>query len=125
MLPIIFWLRYSSHNYFLSVTMCVYSTHCVNGAECAAEPPHLLQQWSFGVTCWEVFTCGGVPYAGVPTTALCSELKSGHRLDRPSNLACSDDMYVVRDCLCVVYVYEIHVLLFPCVCVHMCPYFGW
>ena len=62
---------------------------------------NLLQQWSFGVTCWEVFTCGGVPYAGVPATTLCSELKSGHRLDRPSNLACSDDMYVVRDCVCV------------------------
>ena len=23
-------------------------------------------QWSFGVTCWEVFTCGAMPYDGVP-----------------------------------------------------------
>ena len=49
-------------------------------------------QWSFGVTCWEVYTCGGVPYAGVPATTLLSELRCGHRLDRPSNTACSDDM---------------------------------
>ena len=53
-----------------------------------------VTQWSFGVTCWEVFTCGGVPYAGVPVTTLLGELRSGHRLDRPSNLAGSDDMYV-------------------------------
>ena len=33
-------------------------------------------QWSYGVTCWEVFTCGGVSYAaaGVPVTTLLSEL---------------------------------------------------
>ncbi|CAI7994730.1 Tyrosine-protein kinase transforming protein SEA [Geodia barretti] len=55
--------------------------------------------WSFGVTCWEVFTCGGVPYAGVPVTTLLSELRSGHRLDRPSNIACSDDIWsVVTSC---------------------------
>ena len=52
----------------------------------------VLPQWSFGVTCWEVFTCGGVPYAGVPVTTLLSELCSGHRLDRPSNITCSDDV---------------------------------
>ena len=49
-------------------------------------------QWSFGVTCWEVFTCGGVPYAGVPVMTLLSELRSGHRLDRPSNTTCSSEM---------------------------------
>ncbi|CAI8045234.1 Tyrosine-protein kinase transforming protein SEA [Geodia barretti] len=55
--------------------------------------------WSFGVTCWEVFTCGGVPYAGVPVTTLLRELRSGHRLDRPSNISCSDDIWsVVTSC---------------------------
>ena len=49
-------------------------------------------QWSFGVTCWEVFTCGAVPYAGVPVLTLLRELTSGHRLHRPSNTVCSDDM---------------------------------
>ena len=56
---------------------------------------NIFVKWSFGVTCWEVFTCGGVPYAGVPVTTLLSELRSGHRLNRPTNLSCSDDMYVL------------------------------
>ena len=41
-----------------------------------------------------MFTCGGVPYAGVPATTLLCELSSGHRLDKPKNAACSNDMYV-------------------------------
>ena len=49
-------------------------------------------QWAFGVTCWEVFTCGRVPYTGVPAMALLSQLRSGHRLDRPRNATCSDEM---------------------------------
>ena len=55
--------------------------------------PHVFStQWSFGVTCWEVMSCGGVPYAGVPTMSLLRHLHSGHRLDRPRNTACSSDM---------------------------------
>ncbi|CAI8019402.1 Fibroblast growth factor receptor 1 [Geodia barretti] len=50
--------------------------------------------WSFGVTCWEVFTCGRIPYTGVSAMTLLSELRSGHRLERPSNVACSNEMYV-------------------------------
>ena len=53
----------------------------------------LSHQWSYGVTCWEVFTCGRVPYTGVPVMTLLSELNSGHRLDRPSNITCSNEMY--------------------------------
>ena len=68
----------------------------------------LFQQWSFGVTCWEVFTCGGVPYAGVPAMTLLNELHSGHRLDRPSNTACSHQMYdcVVTHIRCIYEVYN-------------------
>ena len=51
-----------------------------------------LIQWSFGVTCWEIFTCGSIPYAGVPVLTLLRELNSGHRLTRPSNVVCSDEM---------------------------------
>ena len=52
----------------------------------------LCSQWSFGVTCWEVFTCGQVPYHGIRVTRLCSVLTSGERLDKPTNSACSDEM---------------------------------
>ena len=49
-------------------------------------------QWAFGVTCWEVFTCGRVPYVGVPAMTLLSQLQNGYRLDRPTNATCSDEM---------------------------------
>ena len=39
------------------------------------------------------FTCGRVPYTGLPAMTLLSELRSGHRLERPSNATCSDIMY--------------------------------
>ena len=51
-----------------------------------------IMQWSFGVTCWEVFTCGGVPYAGIRAVSILNELRRGYRLDRPSNITCSDNM---------------------------------
>jgi serine/threonine protein kinase len=53
--------------------------------------------WSYGVTCWEVLTCGGVPYAGVPAMTLLTELRSGHRLERPTNLVCSDGIWQVME----------------------------
>ena len=52
-----------------------------------------FHQWSYGVTCWEVFTGGRVPYTGLPAMTLLSELHSGHRLERPTNITCSNEMY--------------------------------
>ena len=52
----------------------------------------MLLQWSFGVTCWEVMTCGGIPYAGVHVMSILRELRAGHRPDRPSNAVCSEEM---------------------------------
>ena len=49
-------------------------------------------QWSFGVTVWEIFTCGRVPYPGVPAVSLLRTLQRGERLERPDNEACSDEM---------------------------------
>ena len=54
----------------------------------------ILLQWAFGVTCWEVFTCGRVPYAGIPAMSLLNQLHNGHRLDRPRNATCTDKMYI-------------------------------
>ena len=52
----------------------------------------LFHQWAFGVTCWEIFTCGRVPYNGISAMGLLSALKDGERLEKPSNAACSDEM---------------------------------
>ena len=50
-------------------------------------------QWSYGVTCWELFTGGKIPYPGVDPVSLSGLLESGHRLDKPKNAACSEEMY--------------------------------
>ena len=56
-------------------------------------------QWSFGVTCWEVFSGGRTPYPAVNPTDLPRLLEEGMRLDYPSNAANAPEMYV----------FEIHV----------------
>jgi len=53
---------------------------------------YLVLQWSFGVTCWEVFTAGKIPYAGVDPLTLIQLLEDGRRLEKPSNVACSVEM---------------------------------
>ncbi|CAI8054934.1 Proto-oncogene tyrosine-protein kinase receptor Ret [Geodia barretti] len=53
---------------------------------------HKTDVWSFGVTCWEVFTCGAVPYPGLNPLNVPRELKLGRRLERPSSAVCSDEM---------------------------------
>ena len=51
-----------------------------------------LLQWSFGVTCWEVFTGGHIPYSGISPVALLQLLHNGERLNKPMNPSCSDEM---------------------------------
>ena len=53
-----------------------------------------FSQWAFGVTCWEVFTCGQVPYRGINAMSLMRTLRNGERLDKPNNSACSQEMSV-------------------------------
>ena len=50
-------------------------------------------QWAYGVTCWEIFTGGKVPYASVNLAELSRLLVNGHCLEKPSNDACSDEMW--------------------------------
>ena len=47
-----------------------------------------------------------------------------HQATSPALMTC-ELLEIACVCVCAVYVYGIHMLLFPCVCVHMCPYFGW
>ncbi|CAI8021113.1 Tyrosine-protein kinase transforming protein SEA [Geodia barretti] len=49
--------------------------------------------WSFGVTCWEVFSLGKNPYSGVDSFSLVRYLERGERLDRPLNAACSQEIF--------------------------------
>ena len=46
--------------------------------------------WSYGVLCWEVFSCGDKPYSGVQPTMMMVEIIKGYRLPRPSH--CSADL---------------------------------
>ena len=47
-------------------------------------------QWSFGVTCWEVFSGGKQPYPGISPLSLHWLLEEGQRLEKPNNAACSN-----------------------------------
>jgi len=52
-----------------------------------------LLQWSYGVTCWEIFSLGRIPYPGVDNAEVIKTLKTGERLDKPD--LCPSDMYVL------------------------------
>ena len=49
-------------------------------------------QWSYGVTCWEVFTAGEIPYPGIHPKEVVELLEDGGHLKRPKNQALSDNM---------------------------------
>ena len=42
----------------------------------------VLLQWAYGVTCWEMYTGGKVPYAGVFPRELSRQLQEGFRLKK-------------------------------------------
>ena len=52
---------------------------------------YIITQWSFGVTCWEVFSGGKGPYAGMDPSALVKMLESDLRLEKPHNAACTEE----------------------------------
>jgi serine/threonine protein kinase len=50
--------------------------------------------WSFGVTCWEVFSGGKEPYGGINPMSILNLLEQGQRLTKPNNNACSNNTLV-------------------------------
>ena len=50
-------------------------------------------QWSFGVTCWEVFSIGKTPYPAVNPIDLPRLLREGVRLEYPNNATSATEMY--------------------------------
>ena len=49
-------------------------------------------QWAYGVTCWEIFSGGKVPYAELIVREIPKLLEEKYRLEKPSNIACSEEM---------------------------------
>ena len=49
-------------------------------------------QWAYGVTCWEIFSGGKIPYAELRVREIPKLLAEGYRLEKPSNNACSEEM---------------------------------
>eukprot|EP00047_Mylnosiga_fluctuans_P003703 m.230445 g.230445 ORF g.230445 m.230445 type:complete len:781 (-) comp12066_c0_seq1:232-2574(-) len=49
--------------------------------------------WSFGVTFWEMFTGGDLPYSQLRTNEVPRKVYEGERLERPAN--CPEDIYEV------------------------------
>ncbi|XP_065910180.1 tyrosine-protein kinase receptor TYRO3-like isoform X2 [Dysidea avara] len=49
--------------------------------------------WSYGVTCWEIFTLGRIPYPGVDNANVSTILKTGRRLEKPE--LCTTTMYTL------------------------------
>ena len=52
----------------------------------------ILSQWAFGVTCWEIFMAGKIPYPAVDPMSLLKMLEGGQRLEKPPNGACSAEV---------------------------------
>jgi len=47
-------------------------------------------QWSYGITCWEVFSLGRIPYTGIDNAEVITFLKDGKRLKKP--VLCPDKL---------------------------------
>ena len=50
--------------------------------------------WAYGVLCWEVFTCGDMPYGRAKNPEVVERVQRGQILGQPSN--CPNKVYEVR-----------------------------
>ena len=49
-------------------------------------------QWVYDVPCWEIFSCGKIPFAQVDQKDLLAMIRSGYKMEKPYNEACSDKL---------------------------------
>ncbi|XP_064397634.1 tyrosine-protein kinase receptor UFO-like [Halichondria panicea] len=57
--------------------------------------------WSYGVTVWEVFSGGRIPYPALDPMSLVALLREGRRLEPPQNVACSTEIVsLMARCWC-------------------------
>ncbi len=49
-------------------------------------------QWSFGITCWEVYSLGRLPYPGIDNADILDYVQKGNVLRKP--FLCPQEMYV-------------------------------
>ena len=73
------------------MTAFTYDYYTNNSLVVATFIIHLFQ-WAYGVTCWEIFSGGKVPYPSVNIIDLPRYLANGHRQEQPNNCACNDEM---------------------------------
>ena len=50
----------------------------------------MYMQWSYGITCWEVFSLGRTPYPTVSNYEILRHVEEGNRPDKP--VLCPDNM---------------------------------
>ena len=49
-----------------------------------------ILQWSYGITCWEVFSLGRTPYPTIPNHEILKHIDDGNRPSKPD--LCPDIM---------------------------------
>ena len=73
------------------ITFCkVGHSDSVNEPDLCYKKSHLSQQWSFGITVWELFSPGMEPYANVDPFEMAMYLQQGYRISQPAN--CPDEL---------------------------------
>ena len=78
-----------TENVSLIVFLCyMFAQQQLSTYICSAS---FLLQWAFGVTCWEVFSLGRTPYAGMSNHEIGPFLERGSRLSRPP--LCPEEMW--------------------------------